>query len=117
MDTRGGDLQNAGLLYLGTCHTGSGRNANSHRFMMFTQDERLMGLNFCCDSGYSETLQFHGCHGQGGAQAFKYDPLTKQIRQRSGKCVTGSEEMKVVIMSECRDGDRSQRWNFEYTYF
>ena len=76
-----------------------------------------MGLNFCCDSGFSEELQFHICHDQGGAQAFKYDPATKQIKQDDGRrCVTGDTGKGKVIMADCKDGDRSQLWDFEYKY-
>ena len=117
MDTRAGDLRGGGVLYLGICHDGQGRNTNSNRFMMFTKDNRLMGLNFCCDSGYAEGLQFHTCHNQGGAQGFHYDPETKQIKQNNGKCVTGNAAKQIVVMSECREGDKTQRWDFEYKYF
>ena len=117
MDTRGGDLAQGGKLHLGSCNEGQGRNSNSNRFMMLTNDHRLMGLNFCCDSGYSEELQFHICHNQGGAQAFKYDPVTKRIQQDNGKrCVTGDMSKGKVIMVDCKDGDKSQLWDFEYKY-
>lgn len=116
MDTRGGDLRQSGRLYLGLCNTSPGKNSNSNRFMMLTKDNKLMGLNFCCDSGYEEGLQFHTCHNQGGAQGFQYDPNTKQIKQNSGRCVTGDAARQLVVMADCREGDRTQRWDFEYRY-
>ena len=117
MDTRGGDLRGGGVLHLGPCHDGPGRDANSNRFMMFTKDEKMMGLNFCCDSGYAEGLQFHTCHNQGGAQGFKYNAQTKQISQNNGKCVTGDDQKQLVTTAECRLDDKSQRWDFDYKYF
>ena len=116
MDTRGGDLRGGGPLYLGVCHNGEGVNSNSNRFMMFTKDNKLMGLNFCCDSGYGEGLQFHTCHNMGGAQAFEYHPQTKQIKQKNGKCAKGDAAKQLVVMAECRDDDKTQRWDFEYQY-
>ena len=116
MDTRGGDLQSNNPLHLGQCHTGAGPNEASNRFMMLTKDNRLMGLNFCCDSGFSEELKFVNCHMQGGAQAFHYDPATRTIKQGESKCVTGDPQKQLIIMADCQSGNLNQLWNFEYNY-
>lgn len=117
MDTRGKDLAQGNPLQLGSCFGGKGPNPSSDRFMMLTKDNRLMGLNFCCDSGFSDELQFHNCHEQGGAQAFIYHPETRQIKQGNGKCVTGDSGKQKTVMADCEDGNKNQLWTFEYAYF
>ena len=116
MDTRGGDLAESNPLHFGQCHTGPGPNQASNRFMMLTKDNRLMGLNFCCDSGYGEELQFRNCHMQGGAQNFLYDPETRTIKQGSNRCLTGDPQNQVVIMADCDPANVNQFWTFDYNY-
>lgn len=117
MDTRGGDLSQGNPLHLGTCNDDPNKpNSNSNRFMMLLKDKRLMGLNYCCDSGFAEELRFTNCHNKGGAQGFEYDPATRQIKQNNGKCVAGDSGLQKIVMRTCNEGDVSQKWTFEYNY-
>ena len=115
-DTRGGDLAGGNFLYLGDCGDMNKPNMNTNRFMMFTKDGRIMGLNYCLDSGFGEEIRFEPCHLQGGSQKFNYDIQTKTIKQNENRCLTGNSEKGYPVLDDCREGDATQIWSFEHLY-